>query len=364
LRPHYLVVVGGVLLVAFAAWAQGVPVLEEAMRALRRGELELAIVRSTVALAAPDLTSKDRGAALRVRGLAYGRKGNLPAAVRDLGAAIDANRLDTEAYYSRGVAYTMMRDLDRAILDFSAALRFDPTYADAYYGRGFAYLLANRPERAIEDLDETLRRDPSRAIAWHLRGGAYALLGRPDRAISDFDTALRLKPSDAASLYERGFAYAAKADLERATKDVTTAAALNPTRVPPLPPSVTSEYLVTKGSGISVSKVGEAFVGAYSISLAATSKLTRRAYLVTAFQHPTDRDQPIIVNAEIAPGGSGVLVLAPAVSGFTCGLFSAVVSLYDDEARRNRFGVHVQMIRSTVTLSRVRTLADTLPSLC
>jgi len=353
------------LLVPSACWAQGLPALEEAQRAFNRGDLDEAIRKSTSAIAAPDLPPKERGAAFTVRGIAYGKKGDHARAIREFSTAIDLNPLDPEAFYNRGVAYTALRDFDQAMRDFGTVIRLDPKNSPAFYSRGFVYLLKGRLERAIQDFDDALQINPTNASALHSRGRAYSLSGEPDRAIRDFDAALRIDPSDVESLYQRGFVRLARGDLDRAAQDLDTAARLSPNQLPPLPPSMTSEYLVTKGSGIVLSNASGALVWSYSLFLQPTSKLSRRAHLVVAFQNPADRNQPIVVTTEIAPGGSPVLVASPPVSGLVCGLYHAVVHVYEDQTRRTRLGIHIQMIRSTLNMSKVTTLAEAaLPERC
>ena len=65
------------------------------------------------------------------------------------------------ALRNRGIAYGRSGEMGKAIEDFNAAIEVDPDYAAAYYSRGFAYKEIGKYEQAVADYKRYLELAPN-----------------------------------------------------------------------------------------------------------------------------------------------------------------------------------------------------------
>ncbi len=196
------------------------------------------------------------------RGLAWSTLGDLPKAIEEYSAALQADPSLAEALVNRGRDYRDTGRLQEAYDDLSAAVRKRPDFALAFTHRGailhaagdlagaerdYAEALRLRPDdpetllnrsalrlargdsrAAAEDLDRLIAARPDYAPAWNNRGLQRRKSGELAAAVADFDRALDLDPTYATAAYNRACARAEGEDLEGAVADFTLAIGLAP----------------------------------------------------------------------------------------------------------------------------------------
>lgn len=111
---------------------------------------------------AGNLSGKDLQPYVKQRADWLRRKGDLDAALRDFGWAIELNPDDVENYDFRGDVYVERGEYDRAIADYNTSIRLKPDYAPAYYARGLAFEKAGRLEDAVASFRQAARMSPPR----------------------------------------------------------------------------------------------------------------------------------------------------------------------------------------------------------
>ncbi len=149
----------------------------------------LRVTGCTAVLAAPDLTTDDRAAALGNRANAYRALGEAHAALADYDAAIEV-RPDAPAYTSRGAFFGVVGDMEAALADFEAALQLDPAYPDALKNRALIRANSGDLTGALDDLDAALTADPMVSGARILRAQIRCATGMTDGATADYVAAV------------------------------------------------------------------------------------------------------------------------------------------------------------------------------
>jgi tetratricopeptide (TPR) repeat protein len=130
-------------------------------------------------------------------------------------------------YFKRGIAYQRKRDYDAAIKDFSTAIDINPKMTDAYNNRGWSFNQERRYDESISDFTKAIALKPDLDSAYNSRGVAYNATKRYDEAIADFSKFIDLKP-DAYYVYDnRGFAYSEREIYDKAIADFSKAIELN-----------------------------------------------------------------------------------------------------------------------------------------
>lgn len=129
------------------------------------------------------------------------------------------------------------------------------------------------------------------------------------------------------------------------------------TQLGPLPPNATSEYLATKGTGISYDFNSGRLVAKYWISVQARSDIPVGAYLEFRFENPADQGNPFIVSRTVRVTRNikdDVLsAWSPEVEGLKCRNYEVLVEVYESEKKARLLGSHRQLIQSRVDTARI-----------
>lgn len=184
---------------------------------------DAAAIACTTAIESRQLQGEVLATALYARGMAQGRRGQMPAAITDFTAALDVTPDATDALYARGSAHAQLQRHDLAVADFTQLLQLAPGDADSLYRRAWSLTMLGRDKEAVADLGGVIKQAPDDIDAIMDRGGLNIRLGDFAAAIADFDAVLKLEPKAAAAFYNRGRAYALQDDFAAAAKDFAAA---------------------------------------------------------------------------------------------------------------------------------------------
>jgi tetratricopeptide (TPR) repeat protein len=159
---------------------------------------------STIQLASSVLkTDPNRSEAWRLRGCAYGRKGDGDNALKDLGEALRIDPKDAQAYACHGLVFSNRGIPDEALADYTEAVRLPPRNADFYSQRGDFYFEQHEYDRAVADYTTAIKLNPSASRFYDSRGLNYWWEEKYSLALADFDTALRVDPANASARARR-----------------------------------------------------------------------------------------------------------------------------------------------------------------
>ncbi|MDX1706990.1 MAG: tetratricopeptide repeat protein [Desulfobacterales bacterium] len=89
--------------------------------------------------------------AIKSRGAAYMRLGNIPDALADFNRVIELDPQNAQAYHLRGLAYEKAGEYTEALTDLSKAIEINPEYGAAYYSRANLYAKIGDTDQAAED---------------------------------------------------------------------------------------------------------------------------------------------------------------------------------------------------------------------
>ncbi len=158
--------------------------------------------------------------------------GNIPDAITDLTAAIDAGAASVDTYILRGEAYMQSGDYANAMDDFNSVLAKDPANAVAYYDR---YLLNTRLEdysAAMNDINNALAANTTNPNAILQMRDLYAKRGKLNLwlknwqgAVADFTNSLARPEGtvDPTVYADRAEAYTAMGSFADAINDYSSA---------------------------------------------------------------------------------------------------------------------------------------------
>jgi serine/threonine protein kinase/predicted Zn-dependent protease len=173
----------------------------------------------------------------RTRARWHQRRGDLTAALGDLGQAIGHDPqgpTSPAALADRVERGRLLLQLDRpaeALAELDAALAKEGALPEAHRLRAEALTRLGRPAEAVAALDRYLAlgrgTPPLRAAAYRARGRAHARAGNHFAAVEDYTQALGLE-SDAATLVLRGWAHLAVESALLAERDFDRALRLDP----------------------------------------------------------------------------------------------------------------------------------------
>ena len=152
------------------------------------------------------ISKENRAIALYTRGIAFAKKGDLDAALRDFDQAITLKPDFAEALNSRGTVFTKKDDLDRAFRDFEHALKIKPDFAKALNNRGLTFAKKGDLDAALRDYDNALKSEPDYAEVLNNRGAAFAKKGDLDAALRNFEHAIEIKPDYVEAFHNRAIA--------------------------------------------------------------------------------------------------------------------------------------------------------------
>lgn len=166
--------------------------------------------------------------ALRQRGLALHRAGELAAAERIYAEVLRQDPADWRVRLSLGGALLALRRPRDALVSFDAALTLQPDCVEAHHGRGMALQQLRQPEAALASFDAALALQPQSAELCNSRGNALRRLQRLPEALLSYERALALQPDLAAAHNNRALVLQALGKHHEAAESYQRALALQP----------------------------------------------------------------------------------------------------------------------------------------
>ena len=167
----------------------------------------------------PRESIQNRVQALKFRGLAHYRTGDIERAAADFTAATTLAPSDPEGWINLGMMRQTRGDFEGAIADFDKAIALDPASWVAHVNRGNALRLKADPVGAIAEYNVALGLKPDLGSALRGRGLAHQMQGDLRGAVADTTAALRIEPRDAEALLARGNAFRLLGDADKALAD-------------------------------------------------------------------------------------------------------------------------------------------------
>jgi tetratricopeptide (TPR) repeat protein len=193
----------------------------------RAGDIEPATADFTAATAlAPDDTE-----AWNNLGLMRQTRGDLAGAIADYDKAIALDPASWVGHVNRGNALRLRTDPAGAIVEYNVALGLKPDLGAALRGRGLAHQMQGDLPAAVADANEALRVDPRDAEALLARGNAFRLHGDADKALADYDEATRTAPDLAGAWLNRGALLMEKGSIDAAIESFDRTIAINPASI-------------------------------------------------------------------------------------------------------------------------------------
>lgn len=162
------------------------------------------------------------------RACAYRNAGRPDDAIREFGAAIDANPGSIRA---RNDLALVLRDRGRtseALAQWNAALAEDPHAAEPRFNRAQLLAASGRIAQAIPEYERVIEDDPGRSKAHLSLGTALLQVGRRDEAFAQYAQAERLAPDDALVAYVIGRALLAEGRAAEGVRELQRALAIDP----------------------------------------------------------------------------------------------------------------------------------------
>ncbi|MGO9851018.1 MAG: tetratricopeptide repeat protein [Steroidobacteraceae bacterium] len=166
--------------------------------------------------------------ALRQRGMALHRAGQLAQAERIYAEVLRQDPGDWRAHLSLGGALLALRRQGEALAEFDAALALQPDCVEAHHGRGMTLLQLMRSEAALASFERALALEPQSAELCNSRGNALRRLKRLPEALASYERALALQPDLAAAHNNRGLVLQAAGTPREAAVSYERALALQP----------------------------------------------------------------------------------------------------------------------------------------
>ncbi|GAB7079750.1 tetratricopeptide repeat protein [Megalodesulfovibrio paquesii] len=186
----------------------------------RRGAHEVAVRYFTEAIDSGELSTYDKGTALKARALAWFDRGNMEEALKDFSAASSILVSDPDVFHNRANIYLKMGRNNEAKPDLERA-------QDLYFDRGSMWLEKDDLDKAISDFTKAILLDGRDADAYLHRAIALKIKGDLDKAILDYTKSIELHP-DATAYSNRGNAWLKKGDLTKAKADYDKAESMDP----------------------------------------------------------------------------------------------------------------------------------------
>lgn len=123
----------------------------------------------------------------------------------------------------------------------------------------------------------------------------------------------------------------------------------------PLPENETSEFLITKSTGITFN--AQRRDGQFSLTLEPRG-LPSGAVLEIQFPDPTDPARKVAVKEILQDDDTKMLVMSPSLTGFKCWNYEVEVFIYSDDTKSELLATHNQTIQSRVDLRSVKNNMD------
>ena len=170
------------------------------------GQLDEAIDETNLALQA----NPNDVEILAFRSLIYRRQGDIDAAERDSGRALEIDPENVQAMGEVAIVALINQDYDRVIDLSTIVLDSDeddnePLRADAYSWRAQAHLRLGDASEAMEDINMAIKTWPDNSsIYCGIRSDIHMADGNPGDAIGDIEMALARQPADPDLLFRKG----------------------------------------------------------------------------------------------------------------------------------------------------------------
>ena len=209
-----------------------------------RNEREYArlVVAGDTALAAVDLAgaieaytgaitlNPDSMAAHLKRGIAYRRRSEPEAALRDLRRASELDATVPRVFEWQGDVNLGLGRFARAAQRFEQSLALDDRQGEVYYKLAVARYREGRPGAAIDPLRRAIALAPSLPEPHYLLGLSLRDAGRLDESLAALSAAAKLAPGLLAAREARAEVLQARGDTGRAVDELAALAALEPER--------------------------------------------------------------------------------------------------------------------------------------
>ena len=154
--------------------------------------------------------------------------GDYPAAVADIGSAIESDPDYCDYYFDRAAMHRNAGQYEAALVDYATAIRLSPPFYEAHYNRADMLREMGQDETALADLDYVLELNPDHIDALLNRAGVLLSLDEPERARADIDHGLLLDPQNAGLLCAQGQRLAEAGDADAARASYTCALEQDP----------------------------------------------------------------------------------------------------------------------------------------
>jgi len=163
-----------------------------------------------------------------LEGVAYGKQGNVDAAIREYRAVLEEEPEHVRARANLAAALMSLGRYDEAVRHSAEALRVAPDDMNARCNLAVSLAEMGRTEEAIAQYNEFLRRAPEDLEMRSGLGVALARAGRLDEAVRVFSEVLRRHGPNPGAHANLGIAYARKKHYAAAVRHFSAALALNP----------------------------------------------------------------------------------------------------------------------------------------
>ncbi len=169
----------------------------------------------------------ERATALRIRGIAYFKRGDFDEAIVDFSASLALDPKNAAVYANRAAAFERRFDLAAALADYNSAAALDPKQPWIFLERGKIFKAMHDLAHARQDFDQAIGLAPRVSAFYLQRGQLRKEQGDLAGAGTDFDSAIRLNPSNIVALLARGDLLAAQKDYDKAFADYDKALAVS-----------------------------------------------------------------------------------------------------------------------------------------
>ncbi|HEY2010493.1 MAG TPA: tetratricopeptide repeat protein [Rhizomicrobium sp.] len=161
-------------------------------------------------------------------GVILAQKGDLPAALTALDAALEISPNAPHIILNRGNTLLLLRQYESALQNFDRVIALVPNDAATLLGRGSALEGLGRLEDAIQSYEKILESDPDSADAACSCGYAYLKIGDAAKALGRFERVLETHPSNARALNGKGLSLDARGQHQEAVSMMEMAIKISP----------------------------------------------------------------------------------------------------------------------------------------
>jgi predicted O-linked N-acetylglucosamine transferase (SPINDLY family) len=142
--------------------------------------------------------------ALQMLGVIKLARGDLPAALRLVAAAMRLRPKSPQVLLNHGLVLNAMNRPQEALASFDEALKNKGRFAEALNNRGSVLIALGRCEEALDNFKRAIAIKPDYAEAFYNQGNAFRELDRHDDALKSYDRAIALRPNYAKAYCNRG----------------------------------------------------------------------------------------------------------------------------------------------------------------